>query len=150
MQNKVKAMLFSDQTHYKLVEVNENEAEQVREVNRLTWRELKREERKRKQLEKDNIEIISLESSDENQVWISDNTISIEERTIKEENKQDLMTAIERLKPRQRLIVKLVYFEGKSQREVAKILGISEYALSHALKIIYVTLKEYLQENCKF
>ena len=63
----------------------------------------------------------------------------IEER---KEMYQKLKQAISSLKPVQREIIKMIYVEGKSQKEVAKELGIAESTLSGRVKLIISKLKE--------
>ena len=55
---------------------------------------------------------------------------------------QKLKQAISSLKPVQREIIKMIYVEGKSQKEVAKELGIAESTLSERVKLIISKLKE--------
>lgn len=61
------------------------------------------------------------------------NFIAREER---KEMYQKLKQAISSLKPVQREIIKMIYVEGKSQKEVAKELGIAESTLSGRVKLI--------------
>ena len=67
------------------------------------------------------------------------NFIAREER---KEMYQKLKQAISFLKPVQRKILKMIYIEGKSQKEVAKELGIAESTLSGRVKLIISKLKE--------
>ena len=67
------------------------------------------------------------------------NFIAREER---KEMYQKLKQAISSLKPVQREIIKMIYVEGKSQKEVAKELGIAESTLSERVKLIISKLKE--------
>ena len=63
-----------------------------------------------------------------------DESLDVEENFIAREEKremyQKLKQAISFLKPVQRKILKMIYVEGKSQKEVAKELGIAESTLS--------------------
>lgn len=70
----------------------------------------------------------------------------IEQETTKEEY-AELHKAIRQLTPRQQEMVKLVYFEGKTQEEVAKKYGVDKSAVSHAMQRIYATLKKFLATN---
>ena len=56
----------------------------------------------------------------------------IEQQTIKEEY-AELHKVIRQLTSRQQEIVNMIYFEGKTQKEVAKVLGITQGAVSLAL-----------------
>ena len=112
----------------------------------MTWRELDKEIRRRKKLEEENITICSFESLDEDGTWIPDEQLNAEEKMIAEETAKErnqiLADAIKQLKERQQIIVKLIYFDGLNQREVAAKLGISEFALSHAISVILSNLKK--------
>ena len=75
-----------------------------------------------------------------------DESLDVEENFIAREEKremyQKLKQAISFLKPVQRKILKMIYVEGKSQKEVAKELGIAESTLSGRVKLIISKLKE--------
>ena len=75
-----------------------------------------------------------------------DESLDVEENFIAREEKremyQKLKQAISFLKPVQRKILKMIYIEGKSQKEVAKELGIAESTLSGRVKLIISKLKE--------
>lgn len=64
----------------------------------------------------------------------------IEQETTKEEY-AELHKVIRQLTPRQQEIVKMIYFEGKTQKEVAKVLGITQGAVSLALAKSIAQLK---------
>lgn len=64
----------------------------------------------------------------------------IEQETTKEEY-AELHKAIRQLTSRQQEIVKMIYFEGKTQKEVAKVLGITQGAVSLALAKSIAQLK---------
>ena len=64
----------------------------------------------------------------------------IEQETTKEEY-AELHKAIRQLTPRQQEKVKMIYFEGKTQKEVAKVLGITQGAVSLALAKSIAQLK---------
>ena len=70
----------------------------------------------------------------------------IERETEKEEHTA-LHEAIKKLTPRQQEMVRMVYFEGKTQEEVAKHYEVDKSAISHAMQRIYASLKKYLQKN---
>ena len=69
----------------------------------------------------------------------------IETETTQEE-KLNLHKAIKKLTPRQQEIVKLIYFEGKTQKEVAKVLGITQGAVSLALAKSIAQLKNLIKK----
>ena len=72
----------------------------------------------------------------------------IEKETTKEEY-AELHKAIRQLTPRQQEMVKLVYFEGKTQEEVANLLGIDGSSVRHAMQRIYATLRKNLEKKLK-
>ena len=69
----------------------------------------------------------------------------IEQETTKEEY-AELHKAIRQLTPRQQEMVKLVYFEGKTQEEVAKHYGVTKQAISNAMQRIYSSLKKFMEK----
>ena len=70
----------------------------------------------------------------------------IETETTKEEN-LNLHKAIKKLTPRQQEMVRMIYFEGKTQEEVAMKYGVDKSAVSHAMQRIYTTLKKFLTKS---
>lgn len=147
----VRVKLYSDRKHYTVVEVYEDEVEKVRETNRMTWQEDKAEERRRKKLEEDGITLCSLDKTDADGDNISDEKMSVEERIIEEESRQEnnarLYAAISKLNPRQREMIKMVYFKDMSQDDIAKKYGITKASVSDAMQRIYASLKKYLEKN---
>lgn len=53
-----------------------------------------------------------------------------------------LQAAYRLLTPRQQEILRLMYIEGRTQREIAKIFGVSESAISHAVDRIYASIQK--------
>ena len=94
-------------------------------------------------LSEDEIEILykklTLIIEDNGISYINISASKIEDR---KEMYQKLKQAISSLKPVQREIIKMIYVEGKSQKEVAKELGIAESTLSGRVKLIISKLKE--------
>lgn len=68
----------------------------------------------------------------------------IEQETTKEEY-ADLHAAIAMLTPRQQEMVRLIYFEERTQEEVAQILGIDSSSVRHAMMRIKNTLRKKLE-----
>lgn len=152
MKNKkVKVKLVVGYKQYRVIEVEESEVEKIREVNRMTWRELKQEIRKKESMAKANIVVDSIENIEEEFESIPDpNAINPMEEIIEAEEKQEkyapLYQAIARLTERQQKMVKMVYFEGMSQDEVAKHFGITKASVSDAMQRIYASLKKFLEK----
>ena len=63
------------------------------------------------------------------------------------EKEQALHMAIQQLTPRQQEIVRMIYFEGKTQEEVALLYGVDGSAIRHAMKRVYARLKKFLEKN---
>ena len=63
------------------------------------------------------------------------------------EIKKQVHKAIRQLKPRQQVMVQMVFFEDKSQDEVAEHFGINKQAVSNAMQRIYAALKKFLEKN---
>lgn len=80
----------------------------------------------------------------------ADDALSPEEQFIESERqaeiKKQVHKAIRQLNPRQQAMVQMVFFEDKSQDDVAAYFGISKSAVSHATARIFATLKKYLEK----
>lgn len=148
-RKKVKVKYYSDRRHYTVIEVYEDEVEKVREINRMTWQEDKAEERRRKKLEEEGITLCSLEKTDADGDDIPDGKMNAEEKIIAEETRAEerkaIREAISKLEPKQQKVIKLVFFEGRTQDEVAAMYGVKKSALSRYLSRIYAILKNNLK-----
>ena len=80
---------------------------------------------------------------------INDETQDVETQfDISEENKK-LYEAIAKLTPRQQEMVKMIYFEGMAEQEVANHYGITQQAVNNAVKKILKHLKKiFLKGGC--
>lgn len=76
---------------------------------------------------------------------IEDRTISSEDKYEIDLNNKVIHDAIKKLTPRQQEIVRLLYWEGKSQKELCERYGISKQAINNALVKIYNKLKKFLK-----
>lgn len=80
----------------------------------------------------------------------ADDTPSPEEQMIRASEQNELKVwiqkAIEKLKPRQREMVLMIFFEEKTQAEVAEYYGITEAAVSQSMDRIYMSLKKILKK----
>ena len=63
------------------------------------------------------------------------------------EIKKQVHKALRQLNPRQQAMVQMVFFEEKSQDEVAEYFGIGKQAVSNAMQRIYAALKKFLEKN---
>lgn len=69
------------------------------------------------------------------------------ERETTEEEYAKLQRAISQLTPRQQEMVRLVFFEGKTQSEVAKQFGIEKQSVCDAMRRIYASIKKFLEKD---
>ena len=143
---KKKVVYQITRTQYKIVEVETPEQEElVKELNRDFEREDKREKTARARY-------LSLDSLYESEGFDpADDALSGEEKYIEKTEKEALNArihkAIAALTPRQKEIVIKVYFENKSQAEVARELGVSEAIISKTMKRALSNLKKYLEKK---
>lgn len=143
---KKKVVYQITRTQYKIVEVETPEQEElVKELNRDFEREDKREKTARARC-------LSLDYMFESEGFeLADNSPSGEEKYIEQEEKEafkaQIHKAIALLTPRQKEIIVKVFFEEKSQAEVARELGVSEAIISKTMKRALSNLKKYLEEK---
>ena len=62
-------------------------------------------------------------------------------------NNNALKEAIKKLTPRQQEMVRLLYWEGKSQKDLCEIYGIKKQAVSDAVKRIHTSLRKNLNKK---
>ena len=95
--------------------------------------------------------ILSLDKLLEKGVEIADKHLTPEEVYIEKESRTSIQEqvhkAISQLTPRQQEIVKMIYFEGKTQEEVREYYGIAKSSMSEALQRILASLKIFFEEN---
>lgn len=80
--------------------------------------------------------------SSERQDESGDLEINYIERETQKEEYAALYKAIKQLRPRQQEMIKIVYFEGKKQEEIAQKLGIDGSSVRHAMQRIYTALRK--------
>lgn len=120
------------------------------EVSEEIYRAYVQPERKQRMREyraKDKICVTSIEGLSEKGFEIEDKSQNFETALIEAEEHADelskLRSAIEQLSERDRRVVQLYYFEGKTQQEIAVILGIAKSTMSELLPRILLRLKKY-------
>ena len=95
--------------------------------------------------------VLSLDRFKELGVEILDKEFDLERMYIEKEDgtncQEKVDRAILRLTPRQQEMVRMIYFEGKSQEEVRRYYGIAKSSMSEAMQRIYASLKKFLEEN---
>ncbi len=92
--------------------------------------------------------VLSLDLFEEEgaELEIENSKTDILQNYIAEEEIKDLHIAIAQLTPRQQQLVKMIYFDEKSQEEVANLLGISQSTISLTLKKAIENLKKLLEK----
>ena len=94
---------------------------------------------------------LSLDEFKEDGVEIVDRSVDLETLYIENEewtsNQERLYKAISQLTPRQQEMIRMIYFESKTQEEVARIFEIDGSSVRHAMQRIYTRLKKILEEN---
>lgn len=121
------------------------------EVSEEVYRAYVQPERKQRMREyraKDNVSATSIEGLSEKGFEIEDETQDFATVLIENEEHSEelskLHAAIEQLSERDRKVVQLYYFEGKTQQEIAAILGIAKSTMSEFLPRILLRLKKFL------
>ena len=94
--------------------------------------------------------VLSLDVFIEDGVEILDRDFDLERMYIEKEDgtscRAEIWKAISELTPRQQEMVKMIYFEGKSQEEICQILGLTKGTVSLNLKRALANLREILQK----
>ncbi len=121
------------------------------EVSEEIYRAYVQPERKQRMREyraKDNVSVTSVEVMSEKGFEIEDTSQNFEADLIADEEHAEelskLYAAIARLSERDRRVIQLYYFEGKTQQEIADILGIAKSTMSELLPRILLRLKNFL------
>ena len=143
-ESKVEVKFKLDKHRFIRLEVEKEKLPLVRENNREISRNEKREVRHESMY---SLEAIAEGEGNE----LADETTNaeeeiIEQETIAERNKR-LYAAIRSLSPRQQEIIHKVYFEEKSQREVAEEIGITEGTLSLTLERAISNLRKIIKNK---
>lgn len=121
------------------------------EVSEEIYRAYVQPERKQRMREyraKDNISVTAVEGLSEKGFEIEDETQDFVSVLIESEEQSEelakLHAAIEQLSERDKRVIQLYYFEGKTQQEIAAILGIRQASVSELLSRILLRLKNFL------
>lgn len=78
---------------------------------------------------------------------IEDASMSNEEKYEMDLNNEVIKEAISKLNPRQQEMVRLLYLEGKLQKDLCEIYGVKKQAISDAVKRIHDTLRKILNKK---
>lgn len=120
------------------------------EVSEEVYRAYVQPERKQRIREyraKDKVQITSVEALAEKGVEIEDNSQDALDVMVEDEERSEelskLQLAISKLSERDRKVVHLYYFEGKTQKEIADILGLARTTVTELLQRILERLKNF-------
>ncbi len=143
----MKKKVYYKLNRYQVTEVEvetEKQEKAVKMLNRDTDRFAKSEDTYRERC--DSLD----EMCEEKGYELASDTLSPEEQMIHDSEQNELkeliQKAIEKLKPRQREMVFMIFFEEKTQAEVAEYYGITESAVSQSMDRIYASLKKILKK----
>ena len=144
----MKKKVYYKLNRYQVTEVEvetEKQEQAVKMLNRDTDRFAKSEDTYRERCD-------SLDEMCEEKGYEPESDIpTAEEQYIESERqieiKKEVHSAIRQLNPRQQDMVQMIFFEDKSQDEVAEHFGISKQAVSNAMQRIYAALKKFLEKN---
>lgn len=143
----MKKKVYYKLNRYQVTEVEvetEKQEKAVKMLNRDTDRFAKSEDTYRERC--DSLD----EMCEEKGYELASDTLSPEEQMIHDceqnELKELIQKAIEKLKPRQREMVFMIFFEEKTQAEVAEYYGITESAVSQSMDRIYASLRKILKK----
>lgn len=143
----MKKKVYYKLNRYQVTEVEvetEKQEQAVKMLNRDTDRFAKSEDTYRERCD-------SLDGMCEEKGYeLASDTLSPEEQMIHDSEQNELkeliQKAIEKLKPRQREMVFMIFFEEKTQAEVAEYYGITESAVSQSMDRIYASLRKILKK----
>lgn len=143
----MKKKVYYKLNRYQVTEVEvetEKQEQAVKMLNRDTDRFAKSEDTYRERCN-------SLdEMCEEKGYELASDTLSPEEQMIHDSEQNELkeliQKAIKKLKPRQREMVFMIFFEEKTQAEVAEYYGITESAVSQSMDRIYASLRKILKK----
>ena len=108
-------------------------------------------EQKRRYRAYSKFSVRSLEDMQRNGMDIEAKECDIESQIVEDEEHQEeldlLRAALQKLEGRDREIIYMVYFEGKSQAEIGSILGVAQQQVSRFLKYALAELKKHFKKN---
>lgn len=95
--------------------------------------------------------VVSLDTLREENAEVEDYTFDpatvMTEQSQSDYEKSRLAEAVKLLLPRQQEMVRLFYFENKSQREIAELLGIDYRTVQEALQRVKASLKRFFEKS---
>ncbi len=130
-----------DEGMYKAIKSLPSFEEQVEWFTK-EYRLFKKEENYRKHHHADSLELEDPELGVAHQV--QDDSLTPSEYCLERERDILLSDAISHLNPRQRMVIHEIFYEGKTQVEVANEMGKSESAMSHYVEYVLAKLRKEL------
>ena len=130
-------MIYKYKTATGVVEIDVPEEwyEELRNLDRKEYNNYRKESKK-------------YTSLDDDGVWSACEDEDIEQLFENKKSKEErLHEAIDKLKPAQKEIIMMSYFEGKTQEEIAEILGITQGAVSQRLTTAEKNLKKLFEKT---
>ena len=117
---------------------------EVEDAFATTYNEMERESKKAAERHRchKRKHLLRLDVIDEDDEILASSDEGIEETAINNEEYNTLHKALKTLLPQQQELIKKIYFEGKTQIEVAKELGITDAAVRNRLKKIFEKIKK--------
>lgn len=88
----------------------------------------------------------SLEEDMENGIDYEDKR-SYEDYSFDDMEDKQLQAAFKLLTPRQQEILRFMYIEGRTQKEIAELFGVKKQAISNAIKRIYAMIEKNYKKN---
>lgn len=85
--------------------------------------------------------------NDGNAIYLIDKLVSIEDESQKTVNQLALEELMEQLEEKERTIIRMRYFEDKTQTEIAKKLGISQVQVSRMEKKVLLKMREQINHG---
>jgi len=130
-------MIYKYKTATGVVEIDVSEEwyEELRKLDRMEVNNYRKESKKHI-------------SFDDEGVWAAYEDESIEQLFESEKSKEErLHEAIDKLKPAQKEIIMMSYFEGKTQEEIASIIGIDQSCVSRRIQTAEKNLKKFFEKT---
>ena len=137
-----KIYLKDKQGHEVLINVSEDVEKAYRQSLREEWRRNAYE--RYHSISLDEIRDFADENESIENILIEKEQVRLEKKRLKM-----LSSALDCLLPEQRDLIQKVYFEGKTQREIARQEGVDESAISKRMERIYIRLKKFFEKNEK-
>lgn len=137
---------------YKTYYYEEVDANLYFKVKRPEWRYEKRRTRLFEKIKKGEIDIVYLDEirlddeSDEKKKEEITSNISVEDIALKHLRDEAINEALNNLSSEERTIIKLIFYEELTERQISKIIGVSQKTVNNKKKKILEKLKKELKD----